>query len=135
MFCNIPPENAISNLTAPILYEVPLMLEQEGLADVVVQAAGSGLPRARPDRVGARWWSAPRPPPTRWSIALVGKYVALHDAYLSVVEALTHGGIENDVKVEIRWVDSETGHRRQRRGDARRRGRRPRARRLRRPGH
>ena len=40
-------------------------------------------------------------------IALVGKYVALHDAYLSVVEALTHGGIENDVKVEIRWVDSE----------------------------
>ena len=46
-------------------------------------------------------------PKGRVNIALVGKYVALHDAYLSVVEALTHGGIENDVSVKIRWVDSE----------------------------
>ena len=73
------------------------------------------------------WWckrlglDCPKPDLTEWAqmverakaasdtveIALVGKYVALHDAYLSVVEALTHGGIENDVKVKIRWVDSE----------------------------
>ncbi len=106
MFCNIPEENAIPNLTAPILYEVPLMLEDEGLARAVVKRLN--LPCGDPDL-------------TEWTamvkrakcceevveIALVGKYVALHDAYLSVVEALTHGGIENDVKVKIRWVDSE----------------------------
>ncbi|MCD7754548.1 MAG: CTP synthase [Clostridiales bacterium] len=106
LFCNIPPENAISNLTAPILYEVPLMLEKEGLAEVVCKRLNLNVPK---------------PDLTEWSnmvvrakaatetveIALVGKYVALHDAYLSVVEALTHGGIENDVKVKVRWVNSE----------------------------
>ncbi len=106
LFCNIPPENAISNLTAPILYEVPLMLEKEGLAEVVCKRLNLDVPK---------------PDLTEWSnmvvrakaatetveIALVGKYVALHDAYLSVVEALTHGGIENDVKVKVRWVNSE----------------------------
>ncbi len=106
LFCNIPPENAISNLTAPILYEVPLMLEEEGLANVVCKRLNLDVPK---------------PDLTEWSnmvvrakaatetveIALVGKYVALHDAYLSVVEALTHGGIENDVKVKVRWVNSE----------------------------
>ncbi len=107
LFCNIPPENAIANLTAPILYEVPLMLEAEGLGKVVCK-------RLRLD--------CPPPDLTEWSamvarakavvdgeveIALVGKYVALHDSYLSVVEALTHGGIANDVKIKIRWVDSE----------------------------
>lgn len=107
LFCNIPPQNAIANLTAPILYEVPLMLEQEGLGEVVCK------------RLNLR---CPAPDLTEWSnmvarakavkdgeveIALVGKYVELHDSYLSVVEALTHGGIENDVKVNIRWVDSE----------------------------
>jgi len=106
LFCNIPVENAIPNLTAELLYEVPLMLEREGLADVVVRRLG--LICHTPDL-------------TEWAtmvyraknttgvvrIALVGKYVALHDAYLSVVEALTHGGIENSVKVEIEWVDSE----------------------------
>lgn len=107
LFCNIPPENAIPNLTAPILYEVPLMLEQEGLPDVVCK------------RLNLR---VPAPDLTEWTrmverakttvdglveVALVGKYVELHDSYLSVVEALTHGGIENDVKVKIRWIDSE----------------------------
>ena len=107
LFCNIPPENAIPNLTAPILYEVPLMLEQEGLARVVCKRLNL---------------QAPEPDLTEWTrmverakstidgqveVALVGKYVELHDSYLSVVEALTHGGIENDVKVKIRWIDSE----------------------------
>ncbi len=106
MFCNIPPENAISNLTAPILYEVPLMLEEEGLADVVVKRLGLNCPK--PDLT--EWANMVRRAKAATEpveIALVGKYVALHDAYLSVVEALTHGGIENDVKVKIRWVDSE----------------------------
>jgi CTP synthase len=107
LFCNIPPQNSIPNLTADILYEVPLMLEQEGLADVVCKRLNL---------------QCPEPDLTEWTnmvqrakavkdgdveIALVGKYVELHDSYLSVVEALTHGGIENDVKVNIRWVDSE----------------------------
>ena len=106
LFCNIPKENAIPNLTAPILYEVPLMLEKAGLAKAVCKRLN--LDCGAPDL-------------TEWehmvqraknvegtvNVALVGKYTALHDAYLSVVEALTHGGIENDVGVEITWVDSE----------------------------
>jgi len=107
LFCNIPPENAIPNLTAPILYEVPLMLERAGLADVVVRRLG--LICHMPDLT--EWATMVHRAKTATgtvTIALVGKYVALHDAYLSVAEALTHGGIENGVHVEIRWVDSET---------------------------
>ena len=107
LFCNIPVENAIPNLTAPVLYEVPLMLEREGLADVVVRRLG--LICHRPDLTEwATMVHRAKHPQGSVEIALVGKYVALHDAYLSVAEALTHGGIENDVKVNIRWVDSET---------------------------
>ena len=107
LFCNIPVENAIPNLTAPVLYEVPLMLEREGLADVVVRRLG--LICHMPDLTEwATMVHRAKHPQGRVEIALVGKYVALHDAYLSVAEALTHGGIENDVKVNIRWVDSET---------------------------
>ena len=99
-------ENAIPNLTAPILYEVPLMLEREGLGDVVVRRLG--LICHAPDLT--EWATMVyRAKNCRGTveIALVGKYTALHDAYLSVVEALTHGGIENDIHVSIRWVDSE----------------------------
>ena len=107
LFCNIPVDHAIPNLTADILYEVPLMLEREGLANVVVRRLG--LICHAPDLT--EWatmvYRAKNVKDTV-EIALVGKYVSLHDAYLSVVEALTHGGIENDVKVHIRWVDSET---------------------------
>ena len=107
LFCNIPVENAIPNLTAPVLYEVPLMLEREGLADVVVRRLG--LICHMPDLTEwATMVHRAKLPQGSVEIALVGKYVALHDAYLSVAEALTHGGIENDVKVNIRWVDSET---------------------------
>ena len=107
LFCNIPVENAIPNLTAPVLDEVPLMLEREGLADVVVRRLG--LICHMPDLTEwATMVHRAKHPQGSVEIALVGKYVALHDAYLSVAEALTHGGIENDVKVNIRWVDSET---------------------------
>ncbi len=105
LFCNIPRENAIPNLTAGLLYEVPLM--REGLADVVVRRLG--LICHMPDLTEwATMVHRARNPKGTVIIALVGKYVALHDAYLSVAEALTHGGIENDVKVEIRWINSET---------------------------
>ncbi len=107
LFCNIPRENAIPNLTADLLYDVPLMLEREGLADVVVRRLG--LICHAPDLTEwATMVHRAKHPKGTVRIALVGKYVALHDAYLSVVEALTHGGIENDVKVDIQWVDSET---------------------------
>ena len=107
LFCNIPVENAIPNLTAGLLYEVPLMLEREGLADVVVRRLG--LICHMPDLTEwATMVHRAKHPSGTVEIALVGKYVALHDAYLSVVEALTHGGIANGVKVDIRWVDSET---------------------------
>ena len=107
LFCNIPVENAIPNLTADLLYEVPLMLEREGLADVVVRRLG--LICHMPDLTEwATMVHRAKHPAGTVKIALVGKYVALHDAYLSVAEALTHGGIENGVKVDIKWVDSET---------------------------
>lgn len=107
LFCNIPAENAIPNLTAPILYEVPLMLEEEGLGEVVCKRLKLGC--GAPDLTE---WStmvrrAKEVKDGTVNIALVGKYVELHDSYLSVVEALTHGGIENDVHVNIQWVDSE----------------------------
>jgi len=106
LFCNLPPENVIPNLTAPILYQVPLMLEDGGLAHVVCKRLG--LTDWTPDL--AEWRAMverAKNASDHVRIALVGKYVALHDAYLSVAEALTHGGIENDVKVDISWVDSE----------------------------
>ncbi len=106
LFCNIPPENVIPNLNADILYEVPLMLEEAGLARVVCKRLA--LTDITPDLTEWHAMVERAKSATRCvTIALVGKYVALHDAYLSVVEALTHGGIENDVKVSIRWVDSE----------------------------
>ncbi|MCD8367251.1 MAG: CTP synthase [Clostridiales bacterium] len=107
LFCNIPPENAIANLTAPILYEVPLMLEAEGLGKVVCKRLKLDCPPPDLTEWSAMVARAKAVVDGEVEIALVGKYVALHDSYLSVVEALTHGGIENDVKIKIRWVDSE----------------------------
>ena len=107
LFCSIPVENAIPNLTADLLYEAPLMLEREGLADVVVRRLG--LICHMPDLTEwADMVHRAKNPSGAVKIALVGKYVALHDAYLSVAEALTHAGIANGVKVDVRWVDSET---------------------------
>ena len=106
MFCNIPRENVIANLNAPILYEVPLMLEKEGLAEAVVKRLELNCgPADLTDwsRMVERAKSCEK----SVSIAMVGKYMALHDSYLSVAESLTHGGIENDVKVNILWIDSE----------------------------
>lgn len=107
LFCNIRKEDVIQNLTAPSLYEVPLWLEREGLARSVCHHLG--LEQKEPDldewtQMVDRAENADK----KVTIALVGKYVELHDAYLSVAEALHHGGIVNDASVDIRWVDSET---------------------------
>lgn len=106
LFCNMAPECVIPNTTARTLYEVPLLMAQEGLDTVVCDRLG--FQTEQPDLTAweamvERTLSANR----KVTIALVGKYTQLHDAYLSVVEALNHGGTENDAVVEIRWVDSE----------------------------
>lgn len=106
LFCNIRKEDVIQNLTAPSLYEVPLWLEREGLAQSVCHHLG--LENRVPD---LKEWTemVQRAENAHKSvkIALVGKYVELHDAYLSVAEALRHGGIVNDASVDIEWIDSE----------------------------
>ena len=106
MFCNVKPDCVIENRTLPILYEAPLMLEEEDFSLIVCRELGL-------------WTKAPEL--TEWkdmvqriktlhkavTIGLVGKYVQLHDAYLSVAEALRHAGYACDARVDIRWIDSE----------------------------
>ena len=105
-FCNVKEDCVIENTTLPTLYAAPLMLEKAGLAAVACRELG--LVTREPDlsdwealvdRIGHQT--------RRVVIGLVGKYVQLHDAYLSVAEALRHAGYAQDVKVEIEWIDSE----------------------------
>lgn len=106
LFCNVKKEHVLQNLDAPSLYEVPLMMEQEHLAQAVCECLH--IPCPEPDLSD---WEAMvqnlHESKKSVTIALVGKYVALHDAYLSVVEALKHGGIANKTDVDIRWIDAE----------------------------
>ena len=106
MFCNVKPDCVIENITLPNLYEAPLMLERANFSSVVCRELGI---------------TAPEPDLTEWAImverikarqhcvdiGLVGKYVGLHDAYLSVAEALRHAGYECSTHVRIHWIDSE----------------------------
>ena len=105
-FCNVKPECVIENLTMPSLYQCPLMLHTNGLDDVVVEKLKLDVPPADL----TEWKQVVSRIATRsktCTIALVGKYVKLHDAYLSVMESLYHAGFENDSQVEIKWVESE----------------------------
>ena len=105
-FCNVKPECVIENLTMPSLYQCPLMLHTNGLDDVVVNKLKLDVPPADL----TEWKQVVSRIATRsktCTIALVGKYVKLHDAYLSVMESLYHAGFENDSQVEIKWVESE----------------------------
>lgn len=105
LFCNVKTGNVVQNLDVSMLYEVPLMMENEGLAKIVCSELGLEC-----DNVDLSDWQqlVDRYKNTTQSvkIALVGKYVELHDAYLSVVEALNHAGISNGVGVEISWISS-----------------------------
>ena len=107
LFCNVSENCVIENATASTLYEVPLLLEREGLADRVCEKLGLSVPapdltewRAMVERIHSA--------NTPVEIALVGKYTQLHDAYLSVVESLFHAGTDLGAVVKIRWVESET---------------------------
>ncbi len=106
LFCGVEKECCIENLTVPVLYEAPMMLERENFSSTVCKILH--LDEGKIDlteweemlvRIHARNKTV--------KIALCGKYVALHDAYLSVAEALAHGGYETGAKVEIKWVDTE----------------------------
>ena len=107
LFCNVPSSHVLQNLDVEYLYEAPLAMEEENLAGVVCECLHLDCPK--PD---LKEWSEMvdylRHPNTEVTVALVGKYIQLHDAYISVVEALKHGGIYSRATVNIKWVDSET---------------------------
>ncbi|MEZ3433317.1 MAG: CTP synthase [Lachnospiraceae bacterium] len=109
LFCNVPASHVLQNLDVEYLYEAPLAMEKENLAGVVCECLNLACPE--PD---LKDWTEMvdylKNPNTEVTIALVGKYIQLHDAYISVVEALKHGGIFNRATVNIKWVDSETIH-------------------------
>ena len=106
LFCNVEPACVIQNLTAQTLYEAPLLLEREGLADCVCRKLGLG--NVQPDLTE---WTAMvhriKAAKRHVRIALVGKYIQLHDAYLSVSESLFHAAAANDAVCDIKWIDSE----------------------------
>ncbi|MCI8978073.1 MAG: CTP synthase [Lachnospiraceae bacterium] len=106
LFCNVPNNHVLQNLDVEYLYEAPLAMENEHLAQVACECLNLDCPE--PDLTD---WKAMveslRTPTGEVTVALVGKYVQLHDAYISVVEALKHGGISNRVTVNIKWIDSE----------------------------
>jgi len=107
LFCNVPNNHVLQNLDVEYLYEAPLAMEKEHLAQVACECLNLECPE--PDLTD---WKAMveslRTPTDEITIALVGKYTQLHDAYISVVEALKHGGISNRCIVDLKWVDSET---------------------------
>lgn len=108
LFCSVRPNNVVQNVDSDTIYSIPLTLEKEGLASMV--CAELGLEDRTPDLTEwTRIVEKERNLSREVNIGLVGKYVSLKDAYLSVVEALKHAGIEHDVKVNIKWIDSEQG--------------------------
>ena len=107
LFCNVKPDCVIENMTIPVLYEAPIMLEKNHFSDIVCRELGiyTGEPDLTDwnemlDRIKNR--------NKKVTIGLVGKYVQLHDAYLSVAEALRHAGYVYGARVQIKWIDSET---------------------------
>ncbi|MDD6570945.1 MAG: CTP synthase [Thermoflexaceae bacterium] len=106
LFCNVPKSHVLQNLDVDILYEAPLAMEEEHLAQVACECLH--LPCPEPDLKEWRDMCVAWKNPTKTvNVALVGKYIQLHDAYISVVEALKHGGVANSASVNIKWVDSE----------------------------
>ncbi len=106
LFCNVPSNHVIQNLDVETLYEAPLALEREHLADIACECLGLDCPT--PDL--SEWETmveALKHPSKEVTVALVGKYTQLHDAYISVVEALKHGAVAHNASVHIKWIPSE----------------------------
>ena len=106
LFCNVPKSHVLQNLDVEILYDAPLAMEEEHLAQVACECLQLECPEPDLDewRAMCKAWKNPQ---KKVTVALVGKYIQLHDAYISVVEALKHGGVYNSADVTIKWVDSE----------------------------
>lgn len=106
LFCNISPENVIENLDAESIYDIPMMFEKQNVSRIVMEKLG--LKESRNDlEEWSKLCKKPEKLDGRVEVALVGKYVSLKDAYISIYESLNHAGNRNHVQVDIRWVDSE----------------------------
>ena len=108
LFCNVRKEDIIANRTAGCLYEVPLMLEKEGLAVQVCKHLRLDNIEPKNNKWEKMIENINNIPEKEVKIAIVGKYVRLEDSYLSVAESLRHAGFANNVKVSIKYIDSET---------------------------
>ncbi len=106
MFCNLKPDCVIENMTLPVLYEAPIMLEKSNFSKIVCRELGLDYFENDMDE-WEKMLEKIHSRKTHVSIAIVGKYVQLHDAYLSVAEALSHSGYEYGAFVDIKWIDSE----------------------------
>ncbi len=111
LFCDVDPECVVENMDLPTLYEIPLALEKEGLAKIAIKRLG--IECGEPDLsdwtdMVNRNKALLKSHDKKLDIALVGKYVELHDSYLSVAEALKHAGIHVGCGIDIHWIDSET---------------------------
>ena len=107
LFCNMRPEAVIQALDADTIYDVPMVYHQEGLDEQVLEVFGIMPPE--PDM--KIWYEISEKihnPEGSVTVAIVGKYTVLKDAYKSLIEALVHGGMANAVKVEIKWIESDT---------------------------
>ena len=109
LFCNVDEKAVVQSIDAPTIYEVPILMQAQGLDETILKKMGlpvGDTPGLGPWRAFLeRRHKAETTEPVH--IALVGKYVKLHDAYLSVMESLYHAGFENDSQVDIKWVESE----------------------------
>ena len=110
LFCNLPKQNVFENFDEPNIYNVPLMLESQGLSNVVCKHF-----KLETEKIDLSNWNdliikqkniAIKN--ERVKIAIVGKYISMKDAYISLIEALNHGGIYNDINVDIKWISAET---------------------------
>lgn len=107
LFCNVKKDCVIENKTVDIIYEIPMMLEKQGFCEIVCREL-----EIKYDKCDLSEWEEMvqriKNINKSVTIAIVGKYIKLHDAYLSVVEALSHSGYENEVNVNIKWIDAES---------------------------
>ena len=106
LFCDVERRGVISLLTMPSIYEVPLVLEEAGLGDYILHLLGTA-PGRRDLADWRRLVERIQQPAAEVNVAIVGKYVELHDAYLSVKEALTHAGVHHNVAIKLQWIQSE----------------------------
>lgn len=107
LFCNVKPDCVIQNITLPCIYEAPLVLHENGLDEVVCRELG--ITTEKPDLT--EWKeliNRIRSREKEVTIAIVGKYVRFHDAYLSIIESLNHAGFDKGTTVKIKWIESET---------------------------